>query len=283
MNIQYIDKSSKSYPSLLGEISSPPKGLYVLGKIPDLPMIAIVGTRLPTDYGRVVTYKLAKGLAQAGFCLVSGLALGIDSIVHQAAIDAKGYTVAVLGCGVDEVYPRANRQIYTDIIGGRGAVISEYPPQTRPFKSYFPARNRIIAGMSMALIVTEADSKSGSLISANFALQQNKQVMAVPGNINNPKSVGPNNLIKLGANLIGDYSDVLALLDLQLPAAKKVKPKADSKEEANLIELLEGQALSTEQLIEKTGLEAAQIASVISLMEITGKIRNIGSGVWMLN
>lgn len=283
MNIQYIDKHSNSYPSLLKQISSPPKGLYALGNIPDLPMIAVVGTRLPTDYGKMVTYKLAKGLAQAGFCLVSGMALGIDSIVHRAALDAGGYTVAVLGCGVDEIYPRANRQIYQDIISGRGAIVSEYAPKTKPFKSYFPARNRIIAGMSLALIVTEADSKSGSLITANFALQQNKQVMAVPGNINNPKSIGPNNLIKLGANLIGDYSDVLALLDLQLPKQQKSSPKADNKEEASVIELLTSQALSTEQIITQTGIDASKMASVISLMEITGKIRNIGAGVWILN
>lgn len=283
MSIQYFSKSSKNYPQLLREISSPPKGLYVLGDIPDLPMIAIVGTRMPTDYGRMVTYNLAKGLARAGFCLVSGLALGIDSVVHRAAVESGGYTIAVLGSGVDEIYPRTNRQIYNDILSGHGAVVSEYPPKTKPFKSYFPARNRIIAGLSMAVVVTEADSKSGSLITANFALQQNKHVMAVPGNINSPRSVGPNNLIKLGASLVGDYTDVLALLELKLPTDVTTRVKADSREEAQILELLGSEALSTEQLIARSGQEAATVASTISLMEITGKIRNIGAGIWIIN
>jgi DNA processing protein len=224
---------------------------------------------------------MASNLAKAGFCLVSGMAMGIDTIVHRAALDARGATVAVLGSGVDCPYPRCNQGIYENIIKNNGAVISEYENGTTPFKSHFPARNRIIAGLSLAVIVTEADAKSGSLITANFALQQNRTVMAVPGNITSLKSAGPNNLIKNGASAVTDYSDVLAILGLESPNMVKHKPKADSREEAKIIELLSEQALSTEQLISKTGLDAINIASVISLMEITGKIRNLGAGLWI--
>ena len=281
MNIQYIKHNDKYFPRLVRDISSPPKGLYVAGKIPDLPMVAMVGTRSPSDYGKRVTYQMASNLAKAGFCLVSGMAMGIDTIVHRAALDARGATVAVLGSGVDCPYPRCNQGIYENIIKNNGAVISEYENGTTPFKSHFPARNRIIAGLSLAVIVTEADAKSGSLITANFALQQNRTVMAVPGNITSLKSAGPNNLIKNGASAVTDYSDVLAILGLESPNMVKHKPKADSREEAKIIELLSEQALSTEQLISKTGLDAINIASVISLMEITGKIRNLGAGLWI--
>jgi len=281
MNIQYIKHNDKYFPELLRDIASPPKGLYVAGSMPELPMIAMVGTRSPSDYGKRVTYQMASNLAKAGFCLVSGMAMGIDTIVHRAALDAGGATVAVLGSGVDCPYPRCNHGLYESIIQNNGAVISEYENGTTPFKSHFPARNRIISGLSLAVIVTEADAKSGSLITANFALQQNRTVMAIPGNITSLKSAGPNNLIKSGASAVTDYTDVLALLGLENPTMVKHKPKADSKEEATIIELLSEQALSTEQLISKTGLDAVNIASVISLMEITGKIRNLGAGLWI--
>lgn len=281
MNIQYISYNDNTFPNLLRDISSPPKGLYIAGAIPDLPMVAIVGTRLPSSYGKEVTYKLATGLARAGFCLVSGMALGIDSIVHTAALDAGGSTLAVLGCGLDQPYPRSNQYLFEKIISQGGAVISEYPEGTTPYKSNFPARNRIIAGLSLAVIVTEANAKSGSLITANFALNQNRTVMAVPGNITSPRSAGPNNLIKRGALAVTDFTDVLAELGLENPAMVSYKPKADSKEEAIIIELLSDKALSTEQLINKTGIDSTSIASVISLMEITGKIRNIGAGMWI--
>lgn len=281
MNIQYLTKKSNTYPRQLLEISSPPKGLYLRGVIAEAPMIAIVGTRLPTDYGRRVTYKLGYELAKAGFCLVSGLAMGIDSVVHTAALDAGGLTMAVLGSGPEKAYPRSNQAIYDRILANGGGIISEYPEGTTPFKSNFPARNRIISALSLAVIVTEADAKSGSLITANFALQQNRQVMAVPGFITSSKSAGPNNLIKKGAVLVTDSTDVLAEIGLQTPEMVSHKPKADSREEAQIIDLLSEQGLSTAQLIEKTGLDAINIASIISLMEITGKIRNIGSGIWI--
>lgn len=281
MNIQYLDKDSNSYPTQLREIGSPPHGLFVRGALKEAPMVAVVGTRMPTEYGRKITYKISYDLARAGFCLVSGLAMGIDSVVHQAALDASGYTVAVMGSGPEKAYPRSNQALYERVLEQNGAVISEYEPGTVPFKSNFPARNRIISGLSMAVVVTEADAKSGSLITANFALQQGRAVMAVPGNISSLKSAGPNNLIKNGAILVSDSNDIIASLGLETPEMVSHKPKADSKEEAQIIELLSNEGMSTAQLIDKTGIDAVNIASVISLMEITGKIRNIGAGIWI--
>ena len=282
MNIQHIYNKDNAYPILLRGIASPPKSLYAIGEIPDLPMIAIVGTRKPTDYGRQISYQLSSQLAKAGFCVVSGMAFGVDAIVHKAAIEAGGKTIAVLGSGLDKPYPISNHGIYKEIASGAGAVISEYPLGTQAYKQNFPARNRIIAGLSLATIVTEADAKSGSLITANFALQANRTVMAVPGNISSPRSAGPNNLIKNGAQLITNIADVLAILGLQLPSMVTAKPRADSREEARIMEQLADRSLTTEQLIELTEIDAINIASIISLMEITGKIRNLGAGSWIL-
>ena len=282
MNIQHIYNKDNAYPILLRGIASPPKSLYAIGEIPDLPMIAIVGTRKPTDSGRQISYQLSSQLAKAGFCVVSGMALGVDAIVHKAAIEAGGKTIAVLGSGLDKPYPISNHGIYKEIASGAGAVISEYPLGTQAYKQNFPARNRIIAGLSLATIVTEADAKSGSLITANFALQANRTVMAVPGNISSPRSAGPNNLIKNGAQLITNIADVLAILGLQLPSMVTAKPRADSREEARIMEQLADRSLTTEQLIELTEIDAINIASIISLMEITGKIRNLGAGSWIL-
>lgn len=282
MNIQHIRYNDNSFPSLLRGIASPPKELYIAGALPELPMVAIVGTRKPTSYGSEVTYRIASELARAGFCVVSGMALGIDSIVHKAVLEAGGSTLAVLGCGLDKPYPRANTGLFEAIIKSGGAVVSEYPDGTEPLRFNFPARNRIIAGLSMATVVTEADAKSGSLITANFALQANRMVMAVPGNTTSLRSAGPNNLIKSGAHLVTGASDILALLGFLSPQLVRAKPKADSKQEAIIMDLLEVKSLTSQQLIEETKIDAISLASIMSLMEITGKIKNLGAGSWIL-
>lgn len=277
-----IKLNSKQYPQYISQIANPPKQLYILGELPELPMVAIVGTRKITDYGKQATYRLSYELARAGLVVISGLALGVDAVAHQAALDAGGKTIAVMGSGLDEVYPAANRRLAADIINKGGALVSEYPVSTKPFKAHFPARNRIIAGLSLATIVTEADSKSGSLITANFALQENRLVMAVPGNVFNPRSCGPNNLIKSGAIAITSAVDALAGLGLAIPELAVKPVKADSAEEAAIIKLIDQGVNSNQSLIEQTGLEVAQFAHLISLMEITGKIRNLGGGQWAL-
>lgn len=277
MHISTINLQSPNYPKLLREISNPPTKLFIKGELPDQPAVAIVGSRRPSQYGRQVTYRLASDLAKAGVTVISGLALGIDSVAHQAALEAGGRTIAVLACGLDRIYPSSNQGL-AERVAGQGALISDYPKGTEPLRHHFPARNRIIAGLSQAVIVTEASAKSGALITANFALEQNRQVMAVPGNITSPMSAGPNNLIKAGALPITDSSDVLAALDVEY-STKKVR--ADSKEEALILELLEKGINSTQKLIEASGLAAAQFANIISLMEISGKVRNLGAGNWV--
>ncbi len=281
MNIQELHYKSKGYPQLLADISSPPKQLYLLGAIPELPAVAVVGTRKPTDYGKQITYQLTYDLAKAGFCIVSGLAYGVDAIAHQAAVDAGGQAIAVLGTSLDTMYPAANRSLAKSVLAKGGAIVSEYQAGTNTQKFNFPARNRIIAGLSLATIITEADAKSGSLITANFALQYNRQVFAMPGNITSPRSAGPNNLIKLGAKAVTDAVDILAEFNLQSPELQTKPVRADSAEEARILELV-GQGInSTGALIEETALPAAELASILSLMEITGKIRNMGAGQWI--
>ncbi|MDQ5943452.1 MAG: DNA-protecting protein DprA [Patescibacteria group bacterium] len=283
MNIQDITYKSNSFPELLRSISSPPKKLYCLGEIPDLPMIAIVGTRRPSSYGEQITYRLAYDLASAGICLVSGLAYGIDAIAHKAAIDAKGKVVAVLGTPLNTIYPAANRNLAKSILSAGGAIISEYEVGQSTQRFNFPARNRIIAGLSIATIITEADAKSGSLITANFAINNDRMVMAVPGNITNPRSAGPNNLIKLGAKLVTNATDVLAELDLKSSALKTAKTLPASQEEAQIIGLIEEGHNTMQTIIDNSNFDAPQLAHILSLMEITGKIRNLGAGQWIVN
>lgn len=278
MHISAINYQSNHYPALLRDITSPPPKLFYRGQLPpERPTVAIVGSRRTSTYGRNITYRLASELAAAGVTIVSGLALGVDSVAHLAALDAGGITVAVLACGLDQVYPHSNRGL-AERITERGAVISDYPERTQPLRHHFPARNRLIAGLSHAVIITEAAAKSGALITANFALEQNRQVMAVPGNITSPLSAGPNNLIKAGALPITDSSDVLAALDLEYSAQSV---QADSREEALILELLAKGVNSTQRLIEESGLAAGQFANIISLMEISGKVRNLGAGNWV--
>lgn len=283
MNIQDINYKSKRYPELLRSIAAPPKNLYLLGDIPDLPMVAIVGTRKPTEYGKQITYKLAFDLASAGICLVSGLAYGIDAIAHTAALEAGGKVVAVLGTPLDTIYPASNRNLAKSILAKGGAIISEYEVGTNTQRFNFPARNRIIAGLSLATIVTEADAQSGSLITANFAVTNDRLVMAVPGNLTSPRSAGPNNLIKLGAKLITNATDVLAELEMKSPVLQTAKIAPASKEEAMVLELIEAGHINTHTMIENSEFDAARLAHVLSLMEITGKIRNLGAGQWMAN
>lgn len=281
MQIPKISYADSQYPNELRQIAAAPKQLYKLGELKDAPLVAIVGTRKPTDYGRQVTHQLASELARAGVGIVSGLALGVDTVAHQAAIEAGGYTIGVQANGLDKIYPATNRQLAIKLLESGGAIISEYEPGTPSLKQHFPARNRIISGLSLAVIVTEADASSGSLITANFALQQDRLVMAVPGNITSQRSAGPNNLIKSGAIPVTSASDVLAALDLESRALTARPVAAQSAEEAKLLELMEAGTTQSQQLIEEAGMTASQFAHVISLMEITGKVRNLGAGIWV--
>lgn len=281
MQISTFSFKGPSYPKLLLETPYPPTELHVLGDLPKSLTVAVVGSRRATEYGRGVTYRLSYDLAKAGLTVVSGLALGIDATAHQGALDAGGQTVAVLAHGLDRVYPVSNQKLADAVVASGGGLISEYEPGIQPQKHHFPARNRIIAGLSKAVIITEADAESGALITANFALDYNRQVMAVPGNITSLRSAGPNNLLKSGAAPVTDAAEVIALLGF---SSKELQPKpvsAKSPEEAKILELLKQGCNSSQALIEQSGLTASQFANLISLMEITGKVSNLGAGVWV--
>jgi len=213
MKIQEIDIESKEYPKQLKNIYDPPLKLYVLGNNEILKQdgIAIVGTRNASEYGKNVALQLSKKLCENGINIISGLALGIDSYAHWGSLRKNniGKTIAVLGSGLDEIYPKQNLELAKRIINSGGCIISEYPVGTKPQKQNFPQRNRIISGLSKGVVVVEAGEKSGSLITADFALEQGRDVFAVPGNILNKTSVGPNILIKQGAKLVTDYRDVI--------------------------------------------------------------------------
>lgn len=280
MVIQGININHKNYPKQLREIAQPPAQLYIQGKLPDVPMVAIVGSRRPTNYGRQVTYQISYDCARAGLAVVSGLAVGLDTVAHEAALEAGGLTVAVQGCGLDRVYPSRNRELAERIVANGGAVISEYPVGTEVRRHHFIARNRIEAGLSQAVVVTEAAAKSGTLITANFALNENRLVMAVPGNITSLLSAGPNNLLRVGAIPVTGAVDVLNALNLDLDTLPE--PQPSSEQEANVISMMLLGATTTEAMLEYSDFDAASLASILSLMEITGKIRNLGAGQWAL-
>jgi DNA processing protein len=275
--------ANSQYPDQLRQISSPPKCLYVRGQLPDIPLIAVVGSRRPTIYGHRVLASFIPELVYAGIGIVSGLAYGIDSLAHKATLEASGLAVAVLGNAIDKIYPAGNRDLSESVLSGGGAIISEYPPGSPTYKSNFPARNRIIAGLSIGVLVVEADAESGSLITANSALVNNRQVYAVPGSIFNARSAGPNNLIRVGAKAVISASDILDDMSIAKVKSSNKAPVASSAQEESLLKLLATGVSDSQSLIEQSQLTAQEFASVIGLMEITGKVRNLGAGNWVIS
>jgi DNA processing protein len=197
---------------ILKNINNPPIVLYVMGEIKDMPSVSIVGTRHPTDYGAKNTAKISYDLARIGLRVVSGLARGIDTVAHKAAIKAKGVTIAVIGSGLNNIYPPENKELAEIISSNRGAVISEYPLFSKPLKNNFPRRNRIISALSFATLVIEGDFNSGALITARYAVEQGREVMALPGSVDSRFSNGPNSLIKEGAYLVRNAKDIIELI-----------------------------------------------------------------------
>ncbi|MDA2936055.1 DNA-processing protein DprA [Patescibacteria group bacterium AH-259-L05] len=208
---QKITPQDKNYPPLLKEIPDPPQELYIWGvlKQKEKYPLAVVGTRKVSNYGKQVTLELVTELVKQGLTIISGLALGVDGISHQAALDANGRTIAVLGSGFNHLYPQKHTKLAHDIVKSGGAVITEYPPDTKPTQKTFPVRNRIIAGLALGVLVIEAPMRSGALITARHALEQNRDVFAVPGSIYNKNSAGTNNLIKMGAKPVTKAEDIL--------------------------------------------------------------------------
>ncbi len=288
-NIQAVTILDENYPKILQEIFNPPALLYIKGDIKNLNNkfnLAIVGTRKISTYGQRVTPEIVKPLVQNGFAIVSGLALGIDALAHQSALEAQGKTIAVLGSGLDKksIYPYSNRYLAQNILENQGTIISEFPIGTLPLKHNFPTRNRIIAGLSLGTLVIEAAESSGALITAYCSLEQNREVFAVPGPLYNRQSLGTNKLIQKGAKLVTSHHDILEELNLQeiknYITNQKILPETD--EEKKIIEYLNQEPTHVDQIIKKSELPTSQVVSTLSLMEMKGLIKNLGGQNYIL-
>jgi len=280
--IKQLKMGSSGYPDQLNNIPSPPKQLYMLGTelktLTDSFCLAVVGSRRVSSYGRFVTETFAQDLARQGIVIVSGLALGVDALAHKAALDAGGKTIAVLPCGLDQIYPSSNRSLSKRILEQGGAVISEYPEGTDPFRQNFIARNRIVSGLSRGVLITEAAEKSGTLHTANFALEQGREVMAVPGNITSPLSAGTNQLIKTGATPITTVEDIMRSLGLE--TSQHQETLANNEQEYIILTLIKQGCLASEELLQKSGLKPEIFNQTLTMLEITGRIKPLG-GQWI--
>ncbi len=269
-----------AYPSRLREIDDAPPVLYVRGSLtPDDDWgIAVVGTRRATAYGRQATTELSRGLATAGVTVVSGLARGVDTIAHRTALDSGGRTIAVLANGLDTIYPPENRRLAEEITE-RGAIVSDYPLGTKPRADFFPRRNRILSGLSLGTLVIEGDVKSGAMITAKFATEQNREVFAVPGSIFSPQSRGPLSLIRDGATPVGSAQDILEALNLarlgaQLDFGRAAPPESD--EERALMDVLTREPQHIDEVVRLVGLAAAMVSGTLALLELKGLVRDVG-------
>lgn len=279
------------YPENLKNIYDPPPVLYVKGELAleDELAIGIVGSRKATDYGLKAAERIALRLAEMGITIVSGMAMGIDSAAHRGALKAKGRTLAVCGCGLKYVYPMTNYNLSQEIVKS-GALISEYPFDTAAYANQFPARNRIISGMSLGIIVVEAGEKSGSLITADFALEQGREVFAVPGNISSPNSKGTNTLIKSGAKLVSRIEDIIEELNLNIIYKEKsinesINNTANmdiSIEESLILHFLEKTQADKDEITAATALQPGKVMAALTKLEIKGVIQQIGENYLLI-
>ena len=278
--VRPIPRFHSAYPARLREIADPPPLIYVRGAMApqDEWALALVGTRRATAYGRQAAGELARDLATNGVTVVSGLARGIDTIAHRAALDAGGRTIAVLANGLDTVYPPENRGLASEIAEA-GALISDYPLGTKPRAEFFPRRNRIMSGVSLGTLVVEGDVKSGAMITARFAGEQNREVFAVPGSIFAPQSRGPLSLIRDGATPVASVEHVLEALNLTMIGAQmdfgRAAPPA-SEDERALMEVLTREPRHVDEVVRDTGLAAARVSATLALLELKGQVRDLG-------
>ena len=272
-------------PERLRYIDTPPAELFSLGaNLEDVlsrPAVAIVGSRKLSAYGKDVTTKLARKLAEQGIVIISGLALGVDGLAHRAALEAGGLTIAVLPSPVERIYPSTHRQLAADILKQGGALVSEYPAGTETLRHHFIARNRLVSGLADVLLITEAAERSGTLHTARFALEQGRDVLAVPGNITSATSVGCNNLLKAGAHPITSYEDVLHLLGLE---AQPTQPQlfGDNEHEQLILDLLAGGIQDGGELQLMSKLDITLFNQTLTMLEITGKVRSLGANNWTI-
>ena len=274
------------YPTQLKEISDPPPVLFLRGQkqLLSSPQISVVGSRNPSTEGRRISYDFAYYLANEGYTITSGLALGIDACSHQGALKATGNTIAVAGTGLDRVYPASHKALATEIVE-HGVMISEFPPGTNAIAANFPRRNRIISGLCLGLLVVEAAKKSGSLISARLALEQNRDVFAIPGSINNPLARGCNGLIQEGAKLVETADDILVELNQYNQYDSISEPINNSSEldlaQQNLLNLIMFSPTSVDVLVEESGISAHVISSMLLILELQGYISSAAGGGYL--
>jgi DNA processing protein len=302
LHVHCVTIGSPHYPALLSKISDAPFVLYVLGKpsytetsagkrdktpIDMNRTIAIVGTRNVTPYGREVTTQLTADLVDAGCTIVSGLAYGVDAIAHQAALDGHGKTIAVLGCGIDIIAPSSNANLYHAIAEGGGAIVSEMPLGLRPNKGLFPARNRIISGLSLGVVVTEGADDSGALITARYAAEQGRDVFAVPGPITSAYSKGPSLLLKQGAKLVESADDILVELGTdgvhahtEKMSGRRVQGK--TKEEQCILDILAIRQAHIDELVRGANLTMSVVAATLTILEIRGLVKDYGEKIYGL-
>ncbi|MFH0847036.1 MAG: DNA-processing protein DprA [Chloroflexota bacterium] len=280
LGIKTITYHDEGYPARLREIYDFPPMLYIKGELTtqDEWCLAVVGTRRATAYGRQVTEEIVADLSRSRITIVSGLAKGIDSIAHRSALEAGGRTVAVLGSGLDTIYPYENTELARRITE-QGALLTEYPLGTKPRAEHFPRRNRIISGLSLGVLVTEAGDDSGALITVGLALEQNREVFSVPGSIFSPSSKGTNNLIQQGAKLVSGYTDILAELNLgavaQQITLKEVIPTSDT--EALILSKLGSEPMHIDEICRASGLTITTVSSTLAMMELKGLVKQVSS------
>lgn len=285
--ISILTWSDLNYPSLLREIDDSPPVLYMRGTFTEADRfaLAIVGTRNASSYGQQVTERLATELAHGQVSVVSGLALGIDTLAHTAALDAGGRTIAVLACGLNVVYPAKNAGLARRIVdSGQGVLLSDYPLNVQPDSGKFPARNRIISGLSQGVLVVEAGERSGALITAGFALKQGREVFAVPGNIFSSRSVGTNRLIQDGARPVQEVKDILETLNLfMVPQQLEMRMGSpENGEERTLLDLLSHEPVHIDELILASHLSVPVVTATLTMLELKGLIRALGSAQFVL-
>jgi len=284
--IKTTNIQDENYPKLLKGIKNAPEVIYYRGEMKsDENCFAVVGTRRFSPYGKQVALEMAGDLAEAGLIIVSGLAPGIDTFCHTAAVERRKRTIAVLGTGVDEksIYPQSNLKLAQKILETGGALISEYPPDQRGTQFTFPQRNRIISGLSLGILVVEAKEKSGALITAEWARKQKRKIFAVPGPIHSLNSKGCHYLIKNGAKLVENANDILEELNLKcLRFHLRQETLGENEEESLILEALKEGPLYIDKIIGKTKLKASEVASTLAILEIKGKVRNLGGNTFAL-
>ncbi len=279
--IQSVNISNSRIKDLFHQVSPPVENLYIQSdNVDDLlarPRVAIVGSRKITAYGKAVTRHLSSELAGQGIVIVSGLAYGVDAVAHTAALEAGGLTIAVLPSSLEDIYPSAHNGLARRIISQGGALLTEYPPGTPAYKSQFVERNRIVSAVSCALLITEAAINSGTMHTARFALEQGKDVLAVPGNITSATSAGTNNLIKSGAIAVTETADVLRVLGLT-PLARR-QPAGATPQEQRILDLMTTTG-NGDQLLSMSELSTPEFNQALTMLEITGKIVSLGANQW---